>query len=947
MGPVSDMLTKPFAHSTRPDRAARRRFTSLALLLLLAASTVGSEVDPPGKPQAAPVSPEATAYSRALALYQDGRVAEAAKLLEDAIDRGGSGAGLYTLLGWCRLRTSQIVAARASFLLALEAEPVSADATAGLGYVSLRQGKAAEAEGFFLKAVAADPSHAEGWKGLGLARQAQGNPKGAHEALLKAASLAPSDPETRELLERAGGATAILEERRLREAAPANSPPMLVSHTGPARFEVLANGKWVPFFVKGVNLGTALPGKFPAEFPDDPVLYRRWFDLMGEMGLNAVRLYTLHPPSLYRALEEHNVAHPDQKLWLVQGVWTELPVNDDYDDPRFMEEFSAEIRRVIDAVHGNIEIPPRPGHASGRYETDLSGDLLLWLLGREWEPFSVEAYDRKKEGRSRFDGEYVTARESLPFEAWLASICDRAAAHETERYGWQHPVGYVSWPTLDPLVHPTESTAKEETDIRRRMGETLPEPLLEYDNDAVNIDSKHIHATPRLAAGFYASYHVYPYYPDFMLLEPGYAKARDAEGVSRYLGYLQALEKHHGDQPVLIAEFGVPSSRGIAHFHPEGQNHGGHNTVEQGRIDARLFRDVHDAGMAGGILFSWMDEWFKRNWLVAIYESPPERNPLWLNALDPEQNYGLLGAWPGSPGWKITLDGKGDDWKDAAVLYAAGGSGAEAGAGLLRGLRVTQDEAYLYVRLDLDPASSPTSWDRYRYWIGVDTYDERLGDHRFPTPVSMRTPIGMEFLIQLGGEKESRILVDRPYDLFTRRLKRPYRSIDNEAGDFIEICVDTNRGRYGRNGTFYPGRGYCRSPLRRGSTDPASPSYDSLADWIESPTGDFIEMRIAWGLLNVTDPSSRQVVHETSRREGVVETRATEGFRFHVLALRRDGEKLSVVDQLPRGEKPSMDAYPLFSWPGWEQPSYHLTLKEGYGIVREALKTIPTSPEGK
>jgi len=513
-------------------------------------------------------------------------------------------------------------------------------------------------------------------------------------------------------------------------------------------------------------------------------------------------------------------------------------------------------------------------------------------------------------------------------------------------------VGYVSWPTLDPLHHPTEATAAEETAIRRHRGEKLSEPILEYDNDGVDIDSMRLRATENFPGGLFAAYHAYPYYPEFMILDPEYAKARDREGTSRYFGYLQALKAHHRDQPVVIAEFGVPTSRGIAHLQPEGQHHGGHNAVEQGKIDARLFRNIHDAGLAGGILFSWMDEWFKRNWLVVTYESPAERKPLWLNALDPEENYGLVAALPGRPSWKIVLDGRGEDWNGVTPLYKddrdeRGGTPASPSDPFhhLRGFRVTSDESYLYLRLDLEGGHGRLNFDTERYWIGVDTYDPRLGDHRFPRAVDATTPIGMEFLIQFAGSR-SRILVDRPYDLFTMRNRRPYRSVENRNGDFIEIEVYTNRDRYGRDGTYYSPRGYSRSPLRRGSMDPSSPDYDTLADWIESPRGDFLEARIAWGLLNVADPSSLQVIHEEAPRTKLAGTRTTDGFRFHLLALRGKGNSPLVEDRFPHSAHPSLTDFPVYRWAGWEEPRYHLALKDSYGILQKALKDIPEVADG-
>jgi len=913
----------------------------LAMLLLTAA--LPAENQPPPQPSTRTISPEESIYQQALENYRSGRFPQAVTLLEKGVKQFPQNSGLFALLGWSQLRMSSLASARLAFESAARLDPRSADAATGLGYVSLRQKRSEEAAEHFSLATQLDPKSAEAWKGLGMARRNQEDRKAAQAAFKQALSLSPSDDETKELLAQLSGPSGVLEETRPKGPAPAGAPLQMVSRAGRARLEIKMGEKFRPMFIKGINLGTALPGKFPAEFPDDPALYRRWFDQMGELGVNVVRLYTLHPPSLYRALKEHNELKPAQKLWLVQGVWTELPEDDDYDSEKFMGGLRDEIFRVIDAVHGNVQVPAHPGHAHGVYDADVSGDLLAYLLGREWEPYSVVAYEKMRPGVNRFDGTYVRAAGARPFEVWLASLCDLTVKYETERYRWQHPVGYVSWPTLDPLHHVTEATAAEETALRRQRGEKLSEPILEYDNDAVDLDSMNLSATDRFAAGFFAAYHAYPYYPEFMILDPEYSKAKDAEGPSNYFGYLKDLKAHHRDQPVLIAEFGVPSSRGIAHLQPQGQNHGGHNTVEQGEIDARLFRDIQQAGLAGGILFSWMDEWFKRNWLVMTYEVPADRNPLWLNALDPEQNYGVLAAWPGVPGAKVVLDGEGSDWADLRPLYIDDrGAPAAAKGGTparLQGLRVTSDEAYLYLRLDLSGWKA-RDWSGTQFWIGVDTYDVALGDHRFPQ-VEVTSPIGMEFLIQLAGPK-SRILVDRPYDLFTNRNRRPYHSVDNRQGDFIEINVYCNRDRLGRDGTFYPPQGYSRSPLRRGSLDPAAADYDTLADWIESPDGSFIEARIAWGLLNVTDPSSRQVVHESAPRTGLVATRRTEGFRFHVLALQQKGKSLVVTDRLPRSSRPAAADFPIYRWPSWEEPSYHLQLKDSYRILQEALKAIPT-----
>ena len=140
-------------------------------------------------------------------------------------------------------------------------------------------------------------------------------------------------------------------------------------------------------------------------------------------------------------------------------------------------------------------------------------------------------------------------------------MCDTAASYEARSYGLARAVSFVNWPTLDPMRHPTET---------ERGGAEA-----EHDEDAYSVDPATDPA--RIAAGlgsgflgYFANYHVYPYYPDFMNLDPGYGAHRDRHGVCHYAGYLADLKAHTRGIPLLIGEYGVPTSRAIAHLHPEG-----------------------------------------------------------------------------------------------------------------------------------------------------------------------------------------------------------------------------------------------------------------------------------------------------------------------------------------------------------------------------------------
>lgn len=642
--------------------------------------------------------------------------------------------------------------------------------------------------------------------------------------------------------------------------------------------EVRGARGWEPLFVKGVNLGLALPGRWPTEFPQDPALYARWFDAIADLGANTVRAYTLLPPVFYRTLAAHNAAPGKPRLWLVQGVWTELPERHDFGRAEAIAEFEAEIARVIDALHGNLTLDPRPGHASGTYDADASASLLALVIGREWEPFAVRDYLAMVPGRRDWKGRWLRVRSGNAMERWVAARCDFAAGHEAVRYGMLHPVTFANWPTLDPLRHPTESSRDEEDRWRRRLGLPGLAPIADpWDNDAVEIDAARIEPTAAMEAGFFASYHIYPNYPDFLNLDARYGAAKDG----RYAAYLRALKAHHGRQAVLVAEFGLSTSRGIAHVQPEGLHHGGIPEADQGRLEGDLLRKIRDARYAGGILFSWLDEWWKGTWSVTRLEVPVERRRLWLNVESPEQNYGLIAARPASLQRK--LDGRGDDWPaDTAPLQAAA------------------DEAYLWVKAN-------ATW-KGRFRLALDTYAPERGERTLPEPVET----GVEFLVDLVRPGESRITVSAPYEPYAHLDGGDLASPLELTGKFVPLLFEANRARIGRDGRRFPAEVVERGALKEG---------------VDYAIGDgVIEIRIPWGLINVSDPSSRRVLHQVGARGDELGSVVTDGFRLY--GFTPDGPLGSI----------------RFTWPGWEEPRYTLEPKVGLPALRDAMRSLEALP---
>jgi hypothetical protein len=586
-------------------------------------------------------------------------------------------------------------------------------------------------------------------------------------------------------------------------------------------------------------------------------------------------------------------------------------------------------------------IPARPGHAAGQYDADVSPWTLAYIIGREWEPFAVKAFDKGKPPGS-YSGQYLRIRRGPAMDLWMGRQCDYMLAYEADTYNALRPIAYTNWPTLDPLSHPTEATIAEEARWRLRSGRKSVAKKLEYENDAISLDPNLVEPTPANPAGWFASYHAYPYYPDFIMLDPGYRQARSSEGRSSYFGYLRELVQHHKAIPTIISEYGVPSSRGMAHRDPAGWSHGGHDERGMAAIDARLTREIREAGAGGGILFAWLDEWFKKNWVVIDYEIPLDNTRLWHNVMDAEQNYGILGQYAGEANRTPRLGGDPARWRALAAVQSDGPGGS---GGKLRVIRAGADESYYYLAVDLAPGRFP--WALMGLQIAIDTYLPRVGQHRL-TRTGLRSEIGFEFLVDLPAPDSGRMLATPDYNRHAAKLdpvtgddygqfaRRPVITRDREDGRFDSLFVITNRARYARDGTFFPAGGYDRGKLEYGTED-----RSTLADWYLDELAGLLELRIPWDLLNVTDPSSRTLLFDRDSTGPLGTARAKD---FHVgVAMYQKGDKAGMVSTLPavEGKVWRVTAFPPWRWAGWTEPRFHTRLKPVYDSIKAVWGVAP------
>ncbi len=410
-----------------------------------------------------------------------------------------------------------------------------------------------------------------------------------------------------------------------------------------------------------------------------------------------------------------------------------------------------------------------------------------------------------------------------------------------------------------------------------------------------------------------------------------------------------------------MGEYGLATSLDPAHLHPEGWNNGGLSERQQSALLVRFTENIRDSGYAGSLVFEWQDEWFKHvaDPFTAPLEQPWERNPLWLNALDPEKCFGIVGYEPVYP--VPLLRGQPSDWQDAEEVYppGAGEAGPGGPSSALRAIYATSDFAFLYLRVDVRPGA--LDWSKWNYWIALNTLPGESGSQDI-AGLGRSLQSGANFLIELSGRDSSRILIAEDYNPNGRfplpgrpDLKRIWRKQGLEIGlarssSFEDIVTEANMPRFARDGRAFPPLDYDRSPLPYGTADRNSPEYSSLALWHVDASSGMIELRIPWGLLYFSDPSALQAFGGTDAKADPI-SRPTKGISIAAFALQlpEPGQKKARVvnASLPPLRNGLIEEAPaVYTWQGWNQVWAHPYFKESYEALKAVFKKMTATAPG-
>jgi len=666
-----------------------------------------------------------------------------------------------------------------------------------------------------------------------------------------------------------------------------NAMPFTVAGNYIARY--IEDG-YEPMILKGVNLGSSPPGYFPGEiaYAITAETYERWINRMGDAGFNSLRVYTLHPPVFYEKLAEYNQRNPDRPLLLFQGIWLE-EVEDGtdpacYDLVSRRSAFSAEIAEVIDCIHGNADIAFRYGKSYGIYKTDISQWTAGYIIGREVAPQEIDSTNKFHPGNASYSGTRFSISGSTASEAFVTEMLDRVVVFEENEYSVSRPVSFSSWPTLDPLEHSTE---------------------IFTDEDVASFDITKI--TRIGGPGLFASYHAYPYYPNFISQEPAYLGFSDSQGPNSYLGYLTAMKNHYSNMPLVIAEFGVPSSWGSAHQSYSSMHHGGYSEKQQGQKNMRMMHNMLDAGCAGGFMFAWMDEWFKRTWIVLYQEAYgvsaggeiiPTRQ-LWHNETSPEQCFGLL-----------AFD---QEDKPGFVTYST-----DQPSGPVSSVRATHDEGFLYLEINTAADLTPTD----EFMVAFDTYLGNTGESTLPNSATIGNRA--EFLLTFSLDDDTALHhVTEAYDMngLTVRfnLTDPVQKFKSTTTDGAQWKVM----RWINDGFELTYQDIGKVPLEHalGFTE----GDRAAVAW----NGRRITVRLPWTMLHFYDPTQMTVNDGAISYDG--------GYNFEIVTAQSDGIAISVWHK-----GVVTNTLNRYSWPKWlTVPQTVEREKASLHLIEEGLVSIP------
>lgn len=622
--------------------------------------------------------------------------------------------------------------------------------------------------------------------------------------------------------------------------------PVVVSFkTKEKEYYFLGDEGYEPLEIRGIHVAQARAFESPMDFQIDEETYYRWFQEIQAVGANTVKINMVYNDDFYNALHRFNEDH-EEPLYLLQGIRVEEDAVEKQRDafsPEFREALLKEGKKAVDVVHGRRILLNEKTSGNGFYFKDLSPYVLGFIVGDDWHPDFVAYTNLLYNDGMDYQGEFLYTNGANAFETVLAEVLDTMVHYETRKYGAQRPVSFFNTSLMDPFEY-EESYAALTGKFNR-------------------IDMENIYDTEAFLAGHFAAYQYTETTVD--LLENLAPNGQNQALLSReeVTNYLTLLEQHH-EVPLVMVHVNVASVRASSSAMERIEEQ------DQGEKMVSILEELKSANIAHGILSSWQDQWYLRNWTTA-YATDDEAAYLWQDAQTETQHYGLMAFDVHRDEGVMRVDGKEEDW--------AGVEQVEANGWILQS---TFDHNHMYILV-----RHPDIKEQ-ELIIGLDFLMGQGATSSIEPKATFSRPV--DFLLYIHGEEKGEFRVHEryhslrpnflerlrgvnPYVLFPAKNSRKFvvpemirRRIPHDL-DLEENAVLWNYETY-KTGTLFHGVG-----------NPLDPNYSSLTDY--SFGEDFVEIKIPYYLLNFYNPVERSI-HEDYYEHYGVEPRQIRSYHIGV-----------------------------------------------------------------
>ena len=570
--------------------------------------------------------------------------------------------------------------------------------------------------------------------------------------------------------------------------------------------------------IKGVALSSFVAGHTSTDYALDEQTYLHYFDLISKMGANTIYIYTIYDDDFYNALYNYNQNH-QKPLYFMQGIQVSEYANNNRNDAYgndFYQSLKEDAISAVDVVHGRKIISTNKMKGSGTYFHDVSSYLLGYMIGNEWNEETIEYTNHNHHSQS-YQGKYFcTTDDANAFETMLASLMDKVVTYENNKYHMQSLLTFSSSIDSDPFVY--------DHYYGKQMGKYT------------TVDGNHIQPTQQLKSGYFVSYQLYDYYPDYYQYFSDDQKTQlgalyqDIQQEDFYTSYTKLLTGYHS-VPVVISQYGYSSARGSDSVN------GPLNEKQQGEAIIKTYETLMDNGCAGAFIHSFQDCFEIRMWNTS-YALDLNNMYLWNDRQSESTGYGLIGY----RSQNSVIDGNDDDFKNAQTVIN----------GDIK-MKTMMDEQGLYIFV----SKKGLGENDYLY-IPIDTTDQSGSVKDEDRQLSFERKA--DFLIEIHGD-EGQILVQSRYEslrenyLYQIKGEDPfveYPSKDDSRFVSIEMICQHHRliHSYMSDEEKYESNLY--ETYETGKLTRGNQKDNSLADYQYGD--DCVEIKIPWQLLNFSNP---------------------------------------------------------------------------------------------